>query len=52
MRWASLVAGVKEKRNMYRILVRKPQGKGEIGARWEYNDKMVGFTLLIGHEGP
>lgn len=25
---------------MYRILVRKPRGKGEIGAKWEYNDKI------------
>jgi len=40
MRWASLVARVWEKINMYRVLVRKPQRKGDIGARWGYNDKI------------
>jgi len=40
MRWASLVACVREKRNMYRVLVRKPQGKGETGLKLEYNDKI------------
>jgi hypothetical protein len=33
------VACVKEKRTVYKVLVRKPQGKGDTGARWEYNDK-------------
>jgi hypothetical protein len=39
MRWASLEAHVREKRNVYRVLVRKPQGKGDIGLKWKYSNK-------------
>jgi hypothetical protein len=31
MRWARHVAGMGEKRNEYRILVRKPEGKRPLG---------------------
>jgi hypothetical protein len=31
MRWAGLVARVREKRNAYRILVGKPEGKRPLG---------------------
>jgi hypothetical protein len=37
MRWAGHVARMREKRNMYRLLVRKPQGKrppGRPRCRW------------------
>jgi hypothetical protein len=44
MRWAGHVAHVGEKRNAYRILVGKPEGKRPVGRlthRWEDNVKMV-----------
>jgi hypothetical protein len=31
MRWAGHVAGMREKRNAYRILVGKPEGKRPLG---------------------
>jgi hypothetical protein len=31
---------MREKRNVYRVLVGKPKGKGDIGVRWEYNIKI------------
>jgi hypothetical protein len=34
------VALLREKRNVYRVLVRKPQGKGDIDLKWEYNNKI------------
>jgi hypothetical protein len=40
MRWAGLVARLGEKRNAYRILVGKPEGKRPLGRprrRWEDN---------------
>jgi hypothetical protein len=40
MRWAGHVAGMGEKRNAYRILVGKPEGKRPLGRpkrRWEDN---------------
>jgi hypothetical protein len=43
MRWAGHVAGMGEKRNAYRILVRKPEGKRPLGRqrrRWVDNIKM------------
>jgi hypothetical protein len=43
MRWAGHVAWIGEKRNAYRILVRKPEGKRPLGRprrRWEDNIKM------------
>jgi hypothetical protein len=39
MRWAGHVARMGEKRNAYRILVRKPEGKRPMG-RWVDNTKM------------
>jgi hypothetical protein len=43
MRWAGHVARMGEKRNAYRILVGKPEGKRPLGRprrRWEDNIKM------------
>jgi len=43
MRWAGHVARIGEKRGVYRILVRKPEGKRALGRprrRWEDNNKM------------
>jgi hypothetical protein len=50
MRWAEHVAPIEEKRNVYRILVGKPEGKrplGRLRRRWVGNIKMdlrdIGF---------
>jgi hypothetical protein len=43
MRWRGRVACVGEKRNTYRFLVRKPEGKKSLGRpshRWEDNIEM------------
>jgi hypothetical protein len=43
MRWAGHVAWMGEKRNVYRLLVRKPEGKRPLGRprhRWMYNIKI------------
>jgi hypothetical protein len=43
MKWAGHVARMGEKRNAYRILVGKPEGKRPLGRprrRWEDNIKM------------
>jgi hypothetical protein len=43
MRWAGQVARMREKRNMYRLLVGKPEGKRPLGRprhRWMDNIKM------------
>jgi hypothetical protein len=43
MRWAGHVACMREKRNAYRILVGKPEGKRPLGRlrhRWEDNIEM------------
>jgi hypothetical protein len=43
MRWAGHVARMGEKRNVYRLLVRKPEGKRPLGrprCRWIDNIKM------------
>jgi hypothetical protein len=43
MRWAGHVARMGEKRNVYRLLVRKPEGKGPLGRprhRWVDNIMM------------
>jgi hypothetical protein len=43
MRWAGHVARIGEKRNVYRLLVGKPEGKRPLGRlrhRWIYNIKM------------
>jgi hypothetical protein len=43
MRWAGHVARIREKRNAYRILMGKPEGKRPLGtprSRWMDNIKM------------
>jgi hypothetical protein len=43
MRWAGHVARIGERRNAYRILVGKPEGRRSLGRprrRWENNIKM------------
>jgi hypothetical protein len=43
MRWAGHLASIGEKRNAYRILVGKPEGKRSLGRprhRWEDNIRM------------
>jgi hypothetical protein len=43
MRWTGHVARMGEKRNVYRILVGKPEGKTQLGrprCRWEEDIKM------------
>jgi len=41
MRWAGHVAGMGERRGVYRALVGKPEGKRPLGRpRWEDNIKM------------
>jgi hypothetical protein len=43
MRWAGHVARMGEKRNVYRLLVGKPEGKRPLGRprrKWIYNIKM------------
>jgi hypothetical protein len=43
MRWAGYVARIGEKRNVYRLLVGKPEGKRPLGRprrRWMDNTKM------------
>jgi hypothetical protein len=43
MKWAGHVARMGEKKNMYRLLVRKPEGKGTLErprSRWIDNIKM------------
>ena len=43
MRWAGHVAGMGERRSLYRILVGKPEGKsppGKYRRRWKDNIKM------------
>jgi hypothetical protein len=48
MRWARHVARIRQKRNAYRVLVGKPEGKRQVGRprhRWEDNIKM-GLTEI------
>jgi hypothetical protein len=43
MRWGRHVARMGEKRNIYKILVGKPEGKRPLGrprSRWVYNIKL------------
>ena len=43
MRWAGNVARMRERRDVYKVLVGKPEGKRPLGRprrRWEYNIKM------------
>ena len=43
MRWAGHVARMGQRRDVYRVLVGKPEGKGQLGRsrrRWEDNIKM------------
>jgi hypothetical protein len=52
MRWAGHVARMGEKRNAYRILVGKPEGKRPLGRprrRWMHNIKMD--LRKIGRDG-
>jgi hypothetical protein len=53
MRWAGHVARMGEKRNVYRLLVGKPEGRRPLGRprrRWIYNIKMdlleVGVSVV------
>jgi hypothetical protein len=53
MRWAGHVAQMKEKRNLYRLLVGKPEGKRGLGRprrRWINNIKMdlleIGLSVV------
>jgi hypothetical protein len=53
MRWAGHVARMGEKRNIYRLLVGKPEGKKQLGRprrRWIDNIKMdilvIGFSVV------
>jgi hypothetical protein len=53
MRWAGHVARMGQKRNVYRLLVRKPEGKSPLGRprrRWIHNFKMdvleIGLSVL------
>jgi hypothetical protein len=53
MRWAGHVARIGEKRNMYRLLVGKPEGKRPLGRlrhRWIDNIKMnlleIGLSVM------
>jgi hypothetical protein len=40
MRWAEHVAGIGERRNVYRVLVGKTEGKRRPSSRWEGNVTM------------
>jgi hypothetical protein len=42
MRWAGHVARIGEKRNAYRLLVEKPEGKNH------YDDQDVGGWIILG----
>jgi hypothetical protein len=53
MRWAGHVAGMGEKRNVYRLLVGKPEGKRPLGSprrRWLDTIKMdlleIGMSVV------
>jgi hypothetical protein len=51
MRWAEHVARMKERRNMYRLLVGKPGGKRALGrprCRWIDNIKMDLVEIGLG----
>ena len=55
MRWAGHVARIGERRDVYRVLVGKPEGKRPFGRhrhRWENNNKMdlqeVGWGVWTG----
>jgi hypothetical protein len=55
MRWAGHIARMGENRTAYRILVRKPEGKGPLGRhrrRWEDNIKIdlrkIGWVVWTG----
>jgi hypothetical protein len=51
MRWAKYVARMGEKRNVYRLLVGKPEGKRPLGRpsrRWIDNIKMDLLEIRLG----
>jgi hypothetical protein len=48
--WAGHAARIREKRNAYRVLVGKPEGKrplGKPGHRWENHTKMRSYKYRI-----
>jgi hypothetical protein len=51
LRWMGHVARMGEKRNLYRLLIRKPEGKrplGRLRCRWIDNIKMDIFEMGLG----
>ena len=53
MRWAGHVARMEEGRGVYRVLVRKPEGKRPLGRprrRWEDNIRMDLQEVGVGYE--
>jgi hypothetical protein len=51
MRWVGHVARIEEKRYVYRLLVRKPEGKRSLGrptCRWIDNIKMDLLEIGLG----
>jgi hypothetical protein len=55
MRWAGYVARMWEKRNVYRLLVGKPEGKKRLGRprrRWIDNIKMDLLEIGLNFCGP
>jgi hypothetical protein len=55
MRWAGHLARIGEERNVYKVWVGKPEGKGPLGRlrrRWEYGMRFylreIGLGLWIG----
>jgi hypothetical protein len=51
MRWAGHVARMGEKRNAYRILVGKPEGKRPLGRRCRWVDNIEMDLREIGWDG-
>ena len=50
MRWAGHVARMGEERVVYRVLVRKPEGRRPLGRprrRWAYNIRMISRTCDV-----
>jgi hypothetical protein len=54
MRWAGHVARVVEERKVYKVLVKKPEGKRPLGnpkRRWEFGNEM-GLRERVWCESP
>jgi hypothetical protein len=52
MRWEGQAAQIGEKRNMYRLLVGKPEGKRRLGRpkrRWVANTRIKKYFGVIGY---